>query len=321
MSPEGDKVVIVSGRKVGDRVFQSIAVVDTDKPDRIVFTAPPGAVKGYVHYSADGQHLGYLCEKDGKLYVSIDHRIVSPAFRGAVTRLHIGADGRFAVGIRNDPSNPEEGSFLLTEKGKHGPYDSINIAGFDETGKHLVYFTFESDHKRYLARVENKAYGPYRHLLDWEGQRIYAYDAKSERFAVAFATESRRFHVEVDGKRSPAFDGVFSEIVFSNDGARLAYVGMRDSSWFISLEGKELGPFQAVRSLRFSPKESRLACVVVVGAGESVAIDGIPGKVYDQIVSRPDFLQAGTLRYLAVRENVLYEVTETLDARNSATPD
>lgn len=100
--------------------------------------------------------------------------------------------------------------------------------------------------------------------------------------------------VVLDGRpEAPRFDGIAAGgVVFSRDGRRMAYIGMRGSQNFLVVDGQEHGPFDGVvqSGVAFSPAGTHVALLLRQKDHWHVWLDGHLGRPWDGIaVGHPVF--------------------------------
>ncbi len=107
----------------------------------------------------------------------------------------------------------------------------------------------------------------------------FSKDSRSVAFPVR---ESDEWFVVHDGRPGPAAQGI-GGIALSPDGARLAYVALRDSAWHVVVDGAYGEPFDAVfsRSLTFDPSGRHVAFAAERDGRVAVVIDGSIGPGHD----------------------------------------
>ena len=93
--------------------------------------------------------------------------------------------------------------------------------------------------------------------------------------------------VVLDGQPdAPGFDGIVDRgVVFSHDGRRVAYIGMRGSKNFLVVDGREYGPFDGVPKggVQFSPGGKRVTLSLVRDSRWHMWLDGALSAPYDGI--------------------------------------
>ncbi len=92
--------------------------------------------------------------------------------------------------------------------------------------------------------------------------------------------------VELDGERMGPYSGVASySVVFSPKGGHLAFPALRDSSWFVVLDGREGPRWDGIGQLVFSPDGSQLAYAATRGDDWFVVRDSIISIPADSLLS------------------------------------
>jgi Tol biopolymer transport system component len=104
---------------------------------------------------------------------------------------------------------------------------------------------------------------------------------------VAAPPKPGKFTILVDGVARASFDDLGTNktntFAFSPDGARVAFEGARDGSWFMVVDDKESKPYKAIGAPVFSPDGQRLGYKAKSGDREIAVIDGVDSKSYDQV--------------------------------------
>ncbi len=103
-----------------------------------------------------------------------------------------------------------------------------------------------------------------------------------ESVAYVVSDAAARHRVVSGGEAGPACDLV-DEVVFSDNGRRVAYVGRKDD-WFFIVAGRQPGPkYENVAEPRFSSDGARLAYHARTGDGWHLVVDGRPGPAYARV--------------------------------------
>ena len=167
--------------------------------------------------------------------------------------------------------------------GKEGPpYGLIDSLRYE--------FSPDSQHFCYCAEADG------RHLLVLDGKELRIPDVEPED-AARFSPDSLRmalpvsrgtnWYIWADQKLSKPYDQIGSEVVFSPNSRRLAYVAITGGHWQIVDNGKKVGQdYDGISNgpLEFSPDSQHLACVVLCGTKWRLVVDGVEGREYDAVM-------------------------------------
>jgi len=215
--------------------------------------------------------------------------------------------------------------FWLTEDGGHVAYidadERFILAGRPWNNEGRIRHVWSSpDGNRFAAH----GILGLKEFMILDGQRSEDYDYVSSpifsadgRSVAWFARSGDRQWVVRDGRSLPDC-GPYSPLeplannpskpqivlpvpAFSADGSSLAYIGIRDRSAFIVVDGVEGERFDAVRQPLWSPRGKRLAYIAVRGKRECVVVDGDPDPWVDSVRSLAFSGDGSTLAYLATR--------------------
>ena len=115
----------------------------------------------------------------------------------------------------------------------------------------------------------------------WSG-----HDPRRELKATVLAAQGEQW-LRTSSKDGPRFEVVATQgIVFSPEGAMLAYPGVHDEQWWMIVGEDRLGPWDAVAEPRFSRDGRRFAFVAQTPAGWHAVVDDRLGPPFEAIQSR-----------------------------------
>jgi len=171
-------------------------------------------------------------------------------------------------------------------------------------GCHIAFVAQKGD--KQLVVVDGEL-GP---EFDGIDERSLVFSPDGKRMAYV-ARKGDKWLVVVDGKTGPAFDGI-SQPVFSPDGKRIAYAAQKGDKWRGLVDGQAGPEFDWIGkgTLVFSADGKRLAYAARKGFKCFVVVDGEAGPEVALVLAGPAFLRDGRLEYIALKDKVLYRVTE-----------
>jgi WD40 repeat protein len=311
------------GRRVAYMIMagESMAVV----ADGVKGEVFEGIASDSLKFSADGKHFAYVGTRPGKMYAVFDgkafeYRTVSKhgiefapeGGRGGWVGSREGHQYAVVDGVESQPYDSvtaqglvfssdgkryayaasSGGKFLVVADGEDGPlFDSVAGLRFTPHGHHVLYLAVREG-KRF-AVVDTNVYGPYDELRTSTGTRekekgvgenpmtdVFEVSADGRRVGFVGA-RGKEWFVSVDGKETGPFENCIG-VAISPEGSRVACIATRGEGWLLILDGVEQ-PGNGMQSLSFSPDGKRLASVVKRGEKRVARIDGVEGKEYDKI--------------------------------------
>lgn len=182
-------------------------------------------------------------------------------------------------------------SFVVTNDIPGDRYDEviINSQFFSPDGERSIYAARTG--KQWRIVVDGKP-GPSFDRVDG-----FHFSPNSNRIAYV-GQRKRQWHVVVDKEISPPYeDVVYGRVVISSDGKHVHYTITKGGAQVPILDGKELGAYDAIANVGFSPKGDRFAFVALQGSSRNVIADGVKGASYDGI---------GRLRFSADGQKFAY---------------
>lgn len=303
-----------------NRHFACVAVEDGKM--RAVYDGELGPLYEGIHHgtpilSPDGRHFAYAAQRGGAEFMVLDG-VEGPAFKAIVEeRLCFSPDSqRFAyVGYR-------DGKMVAI-------VDGDEIAVYDWIFRGPSFFSPDSRRVCLIGQHDEQVYI----VLDGvEDEPVTAVQAGDPVFApdssrVAYIAQVGgtfvsagskvpqglgRFQggksmVVCGGQRHQIYDQIPHPPVFSPDGSRIGYTGIRDNRAYINIDGVELGPYQSVAESMpiFSSHGRRVAYSVQSGGQEFVVVDEQQFGPYKGI-------GAGTPVFSPNEERIAYVVSRGL---------
>ncbi|MBM3501126.1 MAG: hypothetical protein FJX74_20940, partial [Armatimonadetes bacterium] len=244
---------------------------------------------GSVVFSGDSRHVAYRATRRHRQLVVVDgalgpqydqigsYIVANPAGTGFAYRARQGDRWRVVVDGAEGP-----------------PYDEIEPHDgpcFSPDGRHLAYRARKGD--RWVFVVDGREGSEYESITtDWDNP----FSPDSRHWAYVGTRDGLAYAV-IDGREGPPY-GRIEGIGFSGDGNHFAYCAarMRLSQRPVRVWGEGSEP-----TLRR------------IGIPEHhVVVDGVEGPRYDELLGYGlSISRRGTVRYLAVRDGVLYRVRHT----------
>ena len=223
------------------------------------------------------------------------------------------ADGAHAA----FPVRERTGWHVIRDGVKQKEFEWIQPATllFSDDGSKLGFFIQKGDNQAVVINDEQgKEFAEVRSLVFNKDGSRWAYVAK-------LTGDSDGYVVVVDGTPTTEYakilpaSPVFSSVVFSPDGKRLAFAYEKKGKETWVLDGKEIGPFDRVGPMTFSPDSTRYAFTAERDGKQFVILDGQPGKTYDRvraIVFSPD---SKRLAFSAGRSRDYFTVVDDVEGK------
>ncbi|MDQ3133219.1 MAG: hypothetical protein M3Q76_00230, partial [Acidobacteriota bacterium] len=111
--------------------------------------------------------------------------------------------------------------------------------------------------------------------------------------------------------------GIKSQIVFSLDGRRVAYVAQRGAKFLVVVDAKEGPEFDNIRvgAPSFSPDGRRVAYTAERGDSEFAIVDGVESKLFDSIYAPPQFSpDSKRVAYVGERARKMFMVIDGVES-------
>ena len=232
-------------------------------------------------FSPDSKHFAYGATRKGKRLMVFDSKEEREyeSIGGNSLQFFSPNSHRYAYAGKRGKQ------YVMIVDGKEGPpYELIASLKYE--------FSPDSQHFSYAAQAGG------RHRLVLDGEELRVPDAEPED-AARFSPDGQRmalpvsrgsnWYIWADQKLSKAYDQIGSEVVFSPNSRRLAYVAVTGGHWQIVDNGKMEGKnYDGISNgpLEFSPDSQHLACVVLCGTKWRLVVDGVEGSEYDAVMGR-----------------------------------
>ncbi|MEX0775842.1 MAG: hypothetical protein WD042_09040 [Phycisphaeraceae bacterium] len=270
---------------------------------------PDYDIIGLLVFSPDSKHTAYTAVKQGEEFMIVDGK-ESEEFKNLEDPRAIFTPG----GRRVIQSGGNEGISWSIDGRPGKAYQGLGMPVLSPDGKHVAYWAMRHESGRLNGRV----------VLD--GKEGPAFDGTGEfpglhGDAMTFSEDSKHFAyvgrrgkiragalwaVVSDAKELGSYEDV-GQIVYSPDGTRLAYAVEQKGMWAVVLDGKMEPAFDAVRDIRFS-RDGQSHTYQAKRHGQwTVVIDGQAGGAYDHLgPSRIN--SAGEVEGLAVKDGHVWRV-------------
>lgn len=186
---------------------------------------------------------------------------------------------------------------------EHKRWKWVGGLKFSPDGKRFAYVVEKAD--KWFMVVDGQQSNQ-----QYSSVEMVQFSPDGSRMAYSVSDGQKQFQI-IDGQESKRYDEV-TDAIFSPDNKHFAYAAKTADKWFIIIDGQEEKSYDLVFSYRFSPDSRRLAYVAEEADKRFVVHDGQECKqLYDDIwpvmFDTPDYLH-----YLALKENNVLLVEESL---------
>ncbi|HEU5218725.1 MAG TPA: hypothetical protein VFU23_08695, partial [Gemmatimonadales bacterium] len=284
----------------------------------------PGSITTPRHriaWSPDGKGYAYISSNQPNpgVTVLVNGKAMGPTYSNA-NELKWNADGtRFAY-------------LGVSPNGFFEVIDGQEIESLNDVPE----FQWSPDGKRYAFMGKTVTVVDGKELAKTRGQRIlesFVWSADSRHFAYTNQTYGSGAEPVVDGEMKPFFTEVFQQttqalpkigfppMVFSPDGAHLAYLGRTfdatrraNSRAGVVIDGvRNEGPGESYMYPSWSPDSKHFGVMAGNGRGWGAMIDGKMGAVYEAILQNNGaachFVDGHSFRFFGIRDGQIYRVT------------
>jgi Tol biopolymer transport system component len=232
------------------------------KPYKSLLSGTPPAIV----FSPDSKRFAYSAElgdqqwtvvgdgAEGQVYDSVTIPMFSPDSRHVLHKARRGKN-----------------EFVVVDGVEGPPFAGIayGLSPFSPDGKRVAYLARLS-HNNYVLVGDGRPSKPYEHI-EYITSSYFSPDSQHIVFA---ARKGEKVHVVLDGKESPACDGIAEMPVFSPDGKHMAYAAARGWSATMILDGVAGKKYGNIYHPVFSPDSKHLAYAAVRGLSAFVVRDG-----------------------------------------------
>jgi hypothetical protein len=296
--------VVIDGRKSPEYDLMDVYVQKRDSPQTIIYTPDsrhyaylaregkvwfavvdgqrrPGDVEALIAaqlvLTPDGKHTAFVAYNGAEQKVVVVDGQVQPYSN--FDELVVSSDGkRWAYKTRQ-----ANGKWLVVTDGAAGPeYDDI-LAGslsFPDDGKYILYTAKLADRWSVVINGQPTAEQSGNRLLS-QGEKPIAYRESDK--GDKTKTKDDKEWVVLNGIRGPTFNSAYF-LVFSPDGSRLAYKGVRKKDKeCIVVDGLPGPDYESVTEPVFSGDGKHVAYSALSKKKWMTVIDGVPGPKFDDI--------------------------------------
>jgi hypothetical protein len=217
--------------------------------------------------------------------------------------------GASMVGV---DGGPEQGPFRTVAGNIWFSPDSQRIA-------YVASASMEVNERRWVVVVDGKPGKPY---FEIASEITFSPDSNHLSYKVYAGPSDGRSFVVLDGTEGSLYSNV-SDLVFSADSSRLAYVALKSNikKAFIVVNGVEGKYYDGVSKVAFSPDGKHLVYFAQEGQDWFAVVDGIEMKHYERILGQEPngekksaivFDSVTSFYYLALSGENIYLVHETV---------
>ena len=266
--------------------FAYVAQIARDKRTVVVDGKDAGYVGDNLAFTADGQHLFSFVRQGGIVGLAVDGKLKMKTDGISQLVMTPVGNGFAAVVQRLNPP----GQFLVVNGKKVEGSDCASIPRvvFSPDGKRFAAVCSMASNVNFVI-VDGKKGQQYDGI--WQPDSMLAFSPDSSK--VAYVAQSRgKFFVVINEEESEAFDSN-AKFVFSPDGKRVAYCGLRQSpppgGFRLYVDGKleRIDEQANCDSVKFSPDGSRYA--YASSPSGTMYLDGKPtGLRGDKFAFTPD---------------------------------
>jgi len=272
------------------------ATVRDGRPHAILDNVPgPPADFVQLHALAADGTLAYLINKSNR-QVAVIHGKESQPY-DLLSDIRLSSNGRRFAYVAS--SNGQTRMIVDDQAGP--PLDTLTPAQFSADGKHVAYLAsrgndnlciLDGEAKTYPGKISSLSLSPdgSRHLF------ISTKDAKDTLF--------------VDGAPGPTHPSIIMAR-FSADGQHIAYAAQTATGQNAFIDNQAVSHFDQIMSLHASPTGHSFAFIAQRNGKWVIQLDQQETPEYDAILGRqpPVFLENGSLRFLALKEGQIVQVT------------
>lgn len=272
----------------------------------------------HVAFSPDGKGFAFVKRlyPNPGVQVIANGKPVGPTYQ-QVNQLQWSPDGTILFFLAGSPT----GTFPVVNGTELDPVGSADEISFSPDGRHYAFQVYLGTPKIVVdGKDQPKAYGYVRESLRWSPD--------SKHIVYGAQTTVSSYQLVKDGVSQPGmllnFMGVnrvqpalaFPPILFSPDGSRMAWVGMKDatSRQALAVDGVYYpAPTPNFQFPSFSPDSRHFAAVTTGNQGWGIMVDGKLSPSYEDLILTSTaafrFLDAHTYRFYAIKAGQIYRIT------------
>jgi hypothetical protein len=269
--------------------FAYVAQLSRDKRTVIVDGKDMGYVGDNLQFTADGQHLFSLVRQGAIVGLTVDSKLKMKT--DGISQLVMAPVGEAFAAVLQRLTPP--GEFLVVNGKKVDGSDCTRIPKvvFSPDGKHFAAVCSMANNVNFVL-IDGKKGQQYDAI--WQPDTMLAFSPDSSKIAYV-ARSAGKFFIVINDDESDAFDsvGTFAPFLFSADGKRVAYCGIRQSpppaGFKVYIDGKleRIDEQANCASVAFSRDGSRYA--YATSPSGMMYLDGKPtGLRGDKFAFTPD---------------------------------
>lgn len=232
-----------------------------------------------------GRHVVWIERAPDRCRVWLDGR-PDPECGAFLGGLAVSPDGRRAA--YKVPAGDDGKKRAVMADGRRGPvFDQVNNDSIAFTADNRLIYT-ASRAERTIVMVETNVFleGP-----ELRGPPHWTPDLAHVAVKVVARGNPERRAVMLDGRQGPVFDQIMPGLLFSPDGAHLAYIAQNgpgsDSfngkEWFAVLDGAAGPAFNRIEAMSFTPDGRHLGYIGIRDGRACWVLDQQAGEAFDEI--------------------------------------
>lgn len=225
---------------------------------------PPAIV-----FSPDSKRFAYSAELGAEQWTVVVDGVEGKVYN-SVTLPEFSPDSRHVLYV----ARRKKDKFVVLDDIEGLPFMDIpGSVQFSPDGKRVAYQA-QLSRGNYVLVVDGQPSQAYEHI---DPSFFSAYFSPNSQHIVFAARKGKNVYVVLDGKESPACDGIAEMPLFSPDSKQMAYAAARGWSTFIVLDGVEGKKYRNIYHPVFSPDSKHLAYVGLSTLSAFVVRDGKEG--------------------------------------------
>jgi hypothetical protein len=285
---------------------------------------PGGQPSVHVAFSPDGKHAAYIKKAPSNAVQVIADGKAGREY-GGIQQLEYSSDGSHLFYLAGSPNGLV---FPVIDGQELQGYNRVTEFQFSPDGKRYGFKGFRSGaNAGFYLVIDGKEVAKYNQDM-LVGSTLFSPDSKHYAYGAPESITS--LQPVVDGEKKPVHLGEFPPqvtpvlgqritypvLVFSPDGNRIAYVGLKldgSAKAVMYLDGAAYqDQFSTYAFPSFSPDSKHFAWTVWNGKAHTIMIDGKAGPVYDNImapwVETIRFIDNHTFRFYGIKGQQIFRV-------------